>query len=115
MMSALLSAYILLGFAIVCEVIGSTFLVKSDGFSKLIPSLLVILFFSIAFFLLSHVIKTIPMGIAYAIWSAVGMVLTAAVGYFIFKQSLDLPAMIGIAMIIAGVVVIHLFSNSTTH
>ncbi len=115
MMSALLSAYILLGFAIVCEVIGSTFLVKSDGFSRLIPSLLVILFFSIAFFLLSHVIKTIPMGIAYAIWSAVGMVLTAAVGYFIFKQSLDLPAMIGIAMIIAGVVVIHLFSNSTTH
>lgn len=114
-MSALLSAYILLGFAIVCEVIGSTFLVKSDGFSRLIPSLLVILFFSIAFFLLSHVIKTIPMGIAYAIWSAVGMVLTAAVGYFIFKQSLDLPAMIGIAMIIAGVVVIHLFSNSTTH
>lgn len=114
-MNALLSAYILLGFAIICEVIGSTFLVKSDGFSKLIPSLLVILFFSVAFFLLSHVIKTIPMGIAYAIWSAVGMVLTAAVGYFVFKQNLDLPAILGIAMIIAGVVVIHLFSNATTH
>lgn len=114
-MSPLLTAYLLLGLAIVTEVIGSTFLVKSNGFSKPVPSILVVILFSIAFYLLSQVIKTIPLGIAYAIWAAVGIVLTALVGFFVFKQSLDLAAMLGIALIISGVVVIHLFSNSTGH
>lgn len=114
-MNSLLFAYSLLGLAIISEVIGSTFLVKSEGFTKLFPSLMVVILFSIAFYLLSQVIKTIPLGIAYAIWGGVGIVLTAIVGYFIFKQTLDAPAVIGIGMIVSGVAVINLLSQSTGH
>jgi len=109
-MSNLLLAYILLGCAIIAEVIGSSFLIKSEGFTKLLPSLVVLVLFSTAFYLLSQVIKTIPLGIAYAIWSGVGIVLTAIVGYLIFKQTLDTPAMIGMGFIITGVIIINLFS-----
>ena len=114
-MSPLLTAYALLGIAIVSEVIGSTFLVKSEGFSKLVPSLLVVVLFSFAFFLLSQVIKTIPLGIAYAIWSGVGIILTAIVGYLLFKQTIDTAGIIGLALIVSGVIVINLFSQSTGH
>ncbi|WP_191112489.1 SMR family transporter [Acinetobacter lwoffii] len=106
-------AYLLL--AIIAEVTGSTFLVKSEGFTRLWPSLAVVILFCIAFYLLSQVIKVIPLGIAYAIWAGVGIVLTAIVGYVIFKQALDLPAFIGIALIISGVVVINLFSQTAGH
>ncbi len=98
-----------------CQVTGSTFLVKSEGFTRLWPSLAVVILFCIAFYLLSQVIKVIPLGIAYAIWAGVGIVLTAIVGYVIFKQALDLPAFIGIALIISGVVVINLFSQTAGH
>jgi len=114
-MNPLLLAYILLALAIISEVTGSTFLVKSEGFTQLVPSLLVFIFYVISFYLLSQVLKTIPLGIAYAIWSGVGIVLTALIGFFIFRQSLDVPAVIGIALIVSGVVVINLFSNSTGH
>lgn len=114
-MNSVLFAYTLLGLAIISEVTGSTFLVKSEGFTKLWPSLAVIVLFSIAFYLLSQVIKVIPLGIAYAIWAGVGIILTAIIGYFVFKQSLDVAAMAGIGLIVAGVVVINLFSNSTGH
>ena len=114
-MNSVMFAYGLLACAIISEVIGSTFLVKSEGFSKLVPSLVVVVLFSLAFYLLSQVIKVIPLGIAYAIWAGVGIVLTALIGYFIFRQNLDIPAMVGIALIVAGVVVINLFSNSTGH
>ena len=114
-MNSVMFAYGLLACAIISEVIGSTFLVKSEGFSKLVPSLVVVVLFSLAFYLLSQVIKVIPLGIAYAIWAGVGIVLTTLIGYFIFRQSLDIPAMLGIALIVAGVVVINLFSNSTGH
>lgn len=114
-MNSVMFAYGLLACAIISEVIGSTFLVKSEGFSKLVPSLVVVVLFSLAFYLLSQVIKVIPLGIAYAIWAGVGIVLTALIGYFIFRQSLDIPAMLGIALIVAGVVVINLFSNFTGH
>ena len=114
-MNALFLAYGLLGLAIISEVIGSTFLVKSEGFSKLFPSIMVVVLFSIAFYLLSQVIKIIPLGIAYAIWGGVGIVLTAIVGYVLFKQTLDAPALIGIALIVSGVAVINLFSQSTGH
>ena len=113
LMNPILMAYALLAMAIISEVIGSTFLVKSEGFTKLLPSLAVVVLFSLAFYLLSQVIKVIPLGIAYAIWAGVGIVLTALIGYFVFRQSLDFAAMIGIALIISGVVVINLFSNST--
>ena len=108
-------AYAMLALAIITEVTGSTFLVKSEGFTKLWPSLAVVVLFSIAFYLLSQVIKVIPLGIAYAIWAGVGIILTAIVGYFIFKQNLDIPAMLGIGLIVSGVLVINLFSNSTGH
>ena len=114
-MNALYLAYSLLGLAIISEVIGSTFLVKSEGFSKLFPSIMVLVLFSLAFYLLSHVIKTIPLGIAYAIWAGVGIVLTAIVSHVLLKQALDTPAMIGIALIVSGVVVINIFSQSTGH
>ena len=114
-MNSLLIAYSLLGLAIISEVIGSTFLVKSESFTKLFPSLMVIILFGFAFYLLSHVIKTIPLGIAYAIWGGVGIVLTAVIGYVIFKQTLDAPALIGIGLIVSGVIVINLFSQSTGH
>ena len=114
-MNALYLAYSLLGLAIISEVIGSTFLVKSEGFSKLFPSIMVLVLFSLAFYLLSQVIKTIPLGIAYAIWAGVGIVLTAIVSHVLFKQTLDTPAMIGIALIVSGIVVINIFSQSTGH
>ena len=114
-MNPLYMAYGMLALAIITEVTGSTFLVKSEGFTKLWPSLAVIVLFSIAFYLLSQVIKVIPLGIAYAVWAGVGIILTAIVGYFIFKQHLDVPAMLGIGLIVSGVLVINLFSNSTGH
>lgn len=110
-MNSVLLAYVLLGFAIVSEVIGSSFLVKSEGFTKLFPSVMVFIFFSTAFYLLSQVIKTIH--IAYAIPK--GIVLTAVVGYFVFKQTLDNPALIGIGFIVSGVIIINLFSQSAGH
>lgn len=114
-MNALLLAYGLLGLAIITEVIGSIFLVKSEGFSKIFPSIMVVVLFSIAFYLLSQVIKTIPLSIAYAIWGGVGIVLTAIVGYVLFKQTLDGPAFLGIGLIVSGVAIINLFSQSTGH
>lgn len=84
--------YVMLGIAIVSEVIGSTFLTKSAGFTKLVPSALTLLFFGIAFYLLSQVVKTMPMGIAYAIWSGVGIVLTALVGGVYFKADFGLAS-----------------------
>lgn len=114
-MNSLTTAYLLLATAIVCEVTGSTFLLKSEGFTKLLPSVMVIILFSLAFFLLSHVIKTIPLGIAYAIWSGVGIVLTATIGYLFFKQTLDTAAIIGMLLIVSGVIVINLFSQSSGH
>ncbi|MGN0935179.1 MULTISPECIES: SMR family transporter [unclassified Acinetobacter] len=114
-MNSVTLAYGLLSLAIISEVIGSIFLVKSEGFTKLAPSLAVAVLFCLAFYLLSQVIKVIPLGIAYAIWAGVGIVLTALIGYFIFRQSLDLPAMLGIGLIVSGVVVINLFSTSAGH
>ena len=108
-------AYILLALAIVSEVTGSTFLVKSEGFTQLVPSILVVVFYVISFYLLSQVIKTIPLGVTYAIWGGVGIVLTALIGFLIFRQSLDLAALIGIALIIGGVIVMNIFSKTVGH
>lgn len=114
-MNAIFIAYCLLALAIISEVTGSTFLVKSEGFTRLGPSLLVVIFYIISFYLLSQVIKTIPLGIAYAIWGGVGIVLTAFIGFLIFRQSLDIPAVIGIIMIVGGVIVMNVFSKSVGH
>ena len=111
----MLYAYLLLAFAIVAEVLGTTFLVKSEGFSKLVPSLLVIVFYSSSFYALSHVTKSLNIGVVYAIWSGVGIVFTALIGYYLFKQALDTPALIGIGFIIAGVLIMNLFSKTLGH
>lgn len=108
-------AYVYLGIAIIAEVIGTSALKASDGFSKTWPSVLTVVGYAIAFWCLSQTLRTIPTGIAYAIWSGVGIVLIAAVGWVWFKQALDAPALIGMGLIIAGVAVINLFSKSVSH
>lgn len=110
-----MNAWILLGFAIVIEVIGSNSIKASDGFTKPIPTTIAIVAFVIALYLLSIITRTLPLGIVYAIWSGVGIVLTAVVAFFLFGQKPDLAGFIGMAMIIGGVLVINLFSSSSTH
>ena len=101
--------------AILCETIATSFLKKTEQFTKVGPSIIFIIAMASSFYLLTYALKGIPIGVAYAIWSAVGIVLISLVGYFAYQQKLDLPAIIGIAFIIIGVVIINLFSKSTTH
>lgn len=108
-------AYVFLGVAIVAEVIATSALKASEGFTRLGPSLIVALGYGIAFYSLSLVMKAIPVGVAYAIWSGVGIVLISLVSWLVLKQPLDLPAMLGMALIAAGVIVIQLFSNTASH
>ena len=109
------TAYYYLIAAIAAEVVGTSALNASQQFTKLWPSVLTILAYSLSFVLLAYSLKTIPVGIAYAIWSALGIVLIAAIGFIIFGQKLDIAAVLGLAMIIGGVAVIHLFSKSVVH
>jgi small multidrug resistance pump len=104
-----------LGIAIVSEVIGTSALNASAGFSRLWPSLIVVAGYAVAFYCLSLALKSIPVGIAYAIWSGVGVALIALVGWAIFGQALDAPAIIGITLIVAGVVVLNVFSRTSVH
>jgi len=110
-----MNGYAWLGLAIVAEVIATTALKASDSFSSLGPSLLTVVGYGFAFWCLSHSMKTVPVGVGYAIWSGVGIVLITAIAWVLFKQKLDLPAMIGMGMILAGVVVINVFSKSAGH
>lgn len=107
--------YFLLLLAIVFEVIATNFLKQSDQFTRWLPAVVTVIGYAASFYLLSMVLRSIPMGIAYAIWSGVGIVLVALTGWLIHKQALDLPTLIGIAMIIGGVLVINLFSHSAGH
>lgn len=110
-----MNVWVLLGLAIVAEVIGTTALKMSDGFSKFWPSLVVVVGYAIAFYLLSMTLKYIPVGVAYAVWSGVGIALITLIGWFVFSQTLDWAAWLGIGLIISGVLVLQLFSNSTAH
>jgi small multidrug resistance pump len=107
--------WIYLAVAIVAEVIATSALKASDGFSRLVPSLVVVVGYIIAFYCLSLTLRTIPVGVVYAIWSGVGIVLIALVGYFVFHQPLDAAALLGIALILAGVLIINLFSRTAGH
>ena len=107
--------YILLGVAIIMEVVGTSFMKQAEGFTKLIPSLITITTYMIAFYLLSLTMRTIPTGIAYAIWSGAGIFLIAVVAWAIQGQRLDIPAMLGMALIVAGVVVMNVFSKTAAH
>ncbi|WP_432719413.1 multidrug efflux SMR transporter [Jeongeupia wiesaeckerbachi] len=110
-----MNAYLMLGLAIVAEVIATSSLKASDGFSRLLPSTLVVLGYATAFYLLMQVMKTVPVGVAYAIWCGAGIVLVTLVAGVLYRQLPDLAAWIGIALIIAGVVVIQLFSKLNAH
>ena len=101
--------------AIVSEVVATSALKAADGFTKLTPSIIVVVGYASAFFFLSIIVRTMPLGIAYAIWSGVGVSLVTIAGWIIYGQKLDLAAMIGIGLIVAGVVVLNAFSKSVTH
>ena len=103
-------SYFYLALAIVCEVIGTSALKATEGFTRLLPSVVVVLGYGVSFYCLSLALKTIPVGVAYAIWSGVGVALITLIGWLVFKQRLDAPAVFGILLIVAGVVVIRFFS-----
>lgn len=107
--------YIYLIAAVVAETIGTTALQASQQFSKLGPSILVVVAYGVAFYLLSLTLKFMPVGIMYAIWSGLGIVLIALIGWLVFAQKLDLPAVLGMGLIIMGIVVIQVFSKTATH
>jgi small multidrug resistance pump len=109
------SPYISLAIAIGLEVLGTSLLQKSQQFSRLWPTVGMAVCYIASFYLLSLSLRILPIGIAYAIWSALGIVLIALIGLFVFGQKLDLAAVIGLGLIVAGVVVVNLFSNTTGH
>ncbi|GAA5010285.1 multidrug efflux SMR transporter AbeS [Acinetobacter puyangensis] len=106
-------SYVFLAIAIISEVIATSALKASNGFTVLIPSLITIVGYVIALFCLSLTLKTIPVGIAYAIWSGAGIILISTVGWVLYKQQLDLAALIGLGLMISGIIVINVFSKST--
>ena len=108
-----MNSYLALGIAIVAEVIATTALKSSDSFSRLVPSLISIAGYGIALYLLTVAMKAIPTGVTYAIWSGLGIVLISITSFFVHNQKIDLWGMVGMALIIAGVVVLNLLSNST--
>ena len=107
--------YIYLIVAVAAETIGTTALQASQQFSRLAPSLIVLVAYGFSFYMLGLTLKVMPVGIVYAIWSGLGIVLIAVIGLVVFGQKLDLPAVLGMAMILAGILVIHLFSGSSGH
>ncbi|EEH95956.1 EmrE family multidrug efflux SMR transporter [Enterobacter cloacae complex sp. RIVM_C039474] len=107
--------YLYLGAAIVAEVIGTTLMKYSEGFTRLWPSVATVACYCAAFWLLSQTLSSIPTGIAYAIWSGAGIVLISLAGWLISGQKLDVPAVLGMLMICAGVLVINIFSKASAH
>ena len=110
-----MNGYAWLAIAIVAEVIGTSTLKASEGFTRLLPSLVTAVGYGVAFYCLSHSMKTVPVGVGYAIWSGVGIVLITIIAWVLFKQRLDPPALVGMGLIVAGVLVINVFSKSSAH
>jgi small multidrug resistance pump len=108
-------AYIYLAIAIIAEVASTSALKASDEFTKLIPSLIVIVGYGASFYLLTLVLRTIPVAITYAVWSGAGIVLVAIIGVILYKQIPDIPAVIGMGLIIAGISIINVYSKTITH
>jgi small multidrug resistance pump len=102
-------------FAVLSEVTATTALKFSEGFTKLVPSLIVVVGYGLSFYLLSLSLKTIPLGTAYALWSGIGIVLTVIAGMLIWRESMDWARGIGIFLIMVGIIVINMFSKSTVH
>ena len=109
------SPYLPLAIAILSETVATSTLKLSNGFTRLWPSVITVAGYGIAFFCLSVCLRSIPVGLVYAIWSGVGIVLISAIGLVVFHQKLDRPAILGVALILAGVLVINLFSKSSPH
>ena len=107
--------YAMLVLAIVFEVLGTSAMQAAQHFTKLLPTLVMVVCYAVAFYFLSYTLKAIPVGIAYAIWSGLGIVLISLAGYFVFGQKLDYAAVLGLGLIVAGVVLLNLFSKSTFH
>ena len=110
-----MNAYFFLVLAIVFEVIATTLMKTTDGFTRLMPSIGTALGYVVSFYCLAQSLKTLPTGVAYAIWSAVGVVLISLAGWIFFKQKLDAAAIAGMGLIVCGVLVINLFSETVTH
>ena len=108
-------AYFYLVLAVMAETVGTSALQASQQFTKPLPSVLVVIGYALAFWFLSLVLRTIPVGVAYAIWSGLGILFIALIGWLVFRQPLDLPAVIGMAMILGGIVVIQVFSGTAPH
>lgn len=109
------AAYLYLGAAIVAEVIATSLLKTSEGFTRLWPSVATVIGYAISFYCLAQTLGSIPTGVAYAIWSGVGIVLISLIAWLVFGQALDAPALLGMGLIVAGVLVINLFSKSVAH
>ena len=107
--------WLYLTIAIVSEVIATSALKATEGFTRWVPSLLVVVGYASAFYFLSLTLRSIPIGVAYAVWSGVGIVLVSLVGWLLYQQSLDAAALIGIGLIVAGVLVLNLFSKAVAH
>ena len=110
-----MNAWLTLALAIVAEVIGTSALKASEGFSRLWPSVVVVAGYGVAFYFLSLTLKQIPVGIAYAVWSGAGTVLITVIGVLAFRQKIDLAGVVGIALIVTGVLVLNLLSKSGAH
>jgi small multidrug resistance pump len=107
--------YAYLTIAILCEVIATSFLKLSDGFSKPVPSLVTVAGYAVSFYFLSIALRDIPTGVAYAIWSGIGIVLVTGIAWAFQGQKLDPAALCGLGLIVSGVIVINLFSNAAVH
>ena len=110
-----MTPWLSLAVAIVCEVVGTSALQASAGFTRPLPSLLVAAGYGLAFFLLSLTVEKLPVGVVYAVWSGAGVTLIAAIGWIFLGQKLDAAAIVGMALIVAGVVVLNLFSKISAH
>jgi small multidrug resistance pump len=110
-----MKTHLILLLAILAEVIATSALKASENFTRLLPSIIVVTGYGVAFSCLAFTLKTLPLGVAYAIWSGVGTALVAVVGWLYYKQQLDLPAILGLTLIIAGTLVLNLFSKVSAH
>ncbi len=107
--------WIYLAIAIAAEIVATSALKTSESFTRLLPSVITVAGYVISFYFLSLTLRVLPVGIAYAVWSGVGIVAISVIGYVLFKQSLDLAALIGIGFIVVGVIVLNVFSKSAGH
>ena len=107
--------YLYLAVAIIAEVAATSALKASEEFTRLIPSIIVIVGYGVAFYFMPLVLRVIPIGITYAVWSGLGIILVAIVGFFLYRQTPDIPAIIGMGLIVSGVIVINVFSKTISH